>query len=126
MTHKGIDHLSALVAFAVTLGVALRKAGEDGKIGFSDAFTLWPAIKQAPSAFREIGEVPSELVDLDAPEAEALVQMVEARFGDLIPSERTQDIVDAALGLVPQLANLLNTVVNPPPKAEAVGDESPE
>lgn len=118
VTHKGIEHLSKLVAFAITLGAALRKAGEDGKIGFGDAFTLWPAIRDAPDAFQDIGAVPAELADLDAPEAEALVNMVEARFGDLLPPGRTQDITDAALGIIPQLANLLNTILNPPPKAE--------
>lgn len=118
--HKGIEHLSRLVAFTITLGAALRKAAEDGKIGFGDALTLWPAVREAPGAFREIGAVPAELADLDAPEAEALVQMVEARFGDLLPAGRTQDITDAALGLLPHLANLLNTIVNPPPKAEPV------
>ena len=116
--HKGVEHLSTLVEFIITVVGAIRKAGEDGKFSFTDAFAFWPVVKAAPGAFKEIGEVPGELADLDPVEAEELVNRVEAHFGSTIPAGRTADIVDAALGIIPQFANLYMTIVNPPPKAE--------
>lgn len=116
--HKGIDHLKTLVLFAVSLGAGIKKATEDGKFSIGDAWALWPVAKTAPAAFRDIGQVPAELADLDAPEAEEIVQAVEAHLGELADSARARDIADAALDVVPHLANLVNTIVNPPPVAE--------
>lgn len=122
--HKGIAHLTSLVNFAITLATAVKRANEDGKINWLDALKFLPVLKEAPGALANIGEVPKELIDLDAPEADELLRNVDAHFGDLIPQGRTADIVDAALGCVPHLANLYQTIVNPAPKAQPVGDEA--
>lgn len=124
MQHKGIAHLTALTTFAATIGIALKEASADGKINFWDALKFLPVIRQAPDAFKNIGEVPGELVDLDGPEAAELVANIETHFGANIPPGRSKDITDAALALVPPLANLVNTIVNPPPVAQPAGDEA--
>jgi len=118
MKHRGTKETTELVIFAITAIGAFRKAYEDQKISLRDAFTLFPVVKAVPEAFAGLGEIPSELADLDPVEAEQLVGEVEAHFGGLLPSGRAADIIDAILGILPQIANLSQTLFNPPPKAE--------
>ena len=117
IAHKGIDHLTALISAGISIALLVKKDESDDKLSYWEMFNLIGPCKDVIAAFKDPGELPLELADLDAPEAEQIVRMIEARFGDLIPAGRAQDITDAALGLLPHIANLINNIVNPPPKA---------
>ncbi len=118
--HKGVPHLTALLSAGIALSLIVKKDEEDGKLSYLEILNLIGPGRDVIAALKDPGELPLELADLDAVEADQLVQMVEAKFGALIPPGRAQDITDAALGLLPHIANLVNTIVNPPPKAVAV------
>ncbi len=120
MIHKGIDHILALVRYAVTVNVCVHKSLEgDNKIDWKDIFKLWPAARDAKAAFSDAKEILPELADLDIVEAQQIVDMVETEFSGSM-NGHPKDVAEAALRCAPPLVDLYATIVNPPPKAEAV------
>jgi len=117
--HKGIEHLSRVIIFLIGIGKIVKADLADGKFSTWEGIALIPKLEPGIAAFKDAGELPGELADLDGPETEQLVQLVEAELGNLVDSATLRDDIDAALGLAPQIANLFNTILNPAPKAPA-------
>lgn len=118
MIHKGIDHILALVLYAVVVQKAVQESlAGDNKIDWRDTFKLWPAAKGAKQAFSDAKEVIPELADLDPVEAQQIVDAVKAEFSDKIADEHARDIAEAGLRCAPPLVDLYATIVKHYPKA---------
>lgn len=96
---KPISEVKDVAIFLAKLASAGVAAAEDGSIGLGDLPLLLGPITAALPALSGLGEVPSELLDLDAVEAEELAQAVRDNlvFPDHVKEEAVEKIVSMSL-----------------------------
>lgn len=87
-----LKNLLALVIDAVLVGV---DASKDGKISVQDAGLLLRLIPDVGPAFQNIGDVPSELSQLDQAQADEIVAFVMGKLA--IDNPKAVAIVQASL-----------------------------
>lgn len=76
----GIKETKEMAKFIISLGMAVDKSLEDGKIGLDDAMYFYNALLSAKDAFDKADQIPTELKDLDQAEAQELLDFVKAEF----------------------------------------------
>ena len=79
MEQKGIKELSELLVAIEVVAVAVKKVMKDGKVDLSDAsivIELGSNFQMLAEATMGLGELPEEVMDIDAQEAVALVAIL--------------------------------------------------
>lgn len=104
----GINELKEVVAFGVSLGNALGKALEDGKITLTDAGLVVDPLLKAVPAFNGLEQVPAELADLTDEEKAELLQFVSEAFD--IPQEKTEALVERGLKIAVDVIGFISAL----------------
>lgn len=105
---SGIKETKEVVVFLAKVGEGVEKALADGKIDLSDALDFTGAVMAIGAAVSGVGEVPSELKDLDASEAAELVNAALAELPHL--SGKALGVVKAALAVVVSVSSLVSAL----------------
>ena len=105
---KGIKETSELLRFGLNLATGCVKSLADGKITFTDSIHFKDAILNVTDAFDGISEVPAELKDMDAAEAEELKRIAIEEFA--IDSEKVEEIVKGAIAIAIDLIKLVTGI----------------
>lgn len=102
---EGTKETKEVVDLVIALAQAIEGAGEDGKVGLTDALQFIPAMIKAPSAFSDLGKLPAELKDLDEAEKAALVAYAKAELD--LKDDKVEEQLELALGVGLSLAKLV-------------------
>ena len=73
---------------------------------FYDIFAVIPVIQQIPAVLDGIGKVPSELRDMDADEAQEIVDLVKDRLD--LPNDTAETIAEYALQVILNIAKMMS------------------
>lgn len=95
---KDTKNLTEVVDLVLGVVDVVGKAEADGKIGFEDAVLLVQLIPLISPAIADIGELPSELADLHADEAAALVAHVMAKLS--IEDAKARAVIEKSFGVL--------------------------
>lgn len=105
----GIKETKELLYFVIEFGNALGKSLEDGKISVLELGNFIGSLGAVAPAFEGIGNLPTELADLDEAEKQELVEMVEARFD--IPQDGVEAVIEKGLRTGVAIAEFVNQVL---------------
>lgn len=105
---RGIDELKDVIKFGLSLAEGFINSVADGQITLFDGIHFKDAIVDLPDAIENIDEVFDEICDLDESEIEELKEFVEKEFE--IPYEKTEKVIELALGLVLSLIGTINEI----------------
>lgn len=94
-----------------------KGASADGKIDFSDLAQLMLLVPNLQPAFDDIDEVPKEVKDLDAAEAQELATYIVTELG--VVEGKTAEIINASLGLLVSGYKLYAAIKGGSPEAKA-------
>lgn len=114
---KNTEHLTKLVDLALTGVDVAKKALADGHVGLEDLGLLIALVPAVGPAIDGIGEVPAELKDLSADEAQALAAHVMAKL--VVEDAKARAIVEASLGMVAASLKLAAAIKMQPAPAAA-------
>lgn len=101
----GIKETGELVVWIGKLASAIGSSLSDGRIDFRDVWTLAGAIPGLPSAISGIDQIPKELADLDAAEAQQLVEMFSEAFE--MPSHEAEQKVEMILKAIAEFIDMI-------------------
>lgn len=91
----GTTQTQEALSFIISFAMAIDRSLEDGRFDVSDvAQFVDPLLKLVP-AVEDASEIPSEITDLDAEEAEALRVFVSERFD--IRDDQLEEIIEEGL-----------------------------
>jgi len=121
---KGIENVKELLAFGFSIGKAIIKAKEDGKVDTTDVIHLIAPIQAMIPAIDDIDELPAELSDLSEEEAEELLEHGSRLLGEVFDKEVLVMKIEAGIkfalaGLQLYTALKSNDEVVAAPKVEA-------
>lgn len=106
MEKYGVKELKELLAFVLSLGMAVDKSlANDGKITLLDAANLLDPAMKAPAAFAGLDIALLELQDLSDDEKKELQEFVQASFD--IADDKLEAVVEGALGVAISVAKVL-------------------
>jgi hypothetical protein len=103
-----ITALSALIVLGMHTGKAVKTSLDDGKLNLADMPNFLPVFPYVGPAFENIAQVPKQLSDIDAEEAEQLKTEILAAVGEVIDQERLVKQIDASLTWLHSTYNLVN------------------
>lgn len=87
------DVLSFVCALANTIG----EISDDGKISRTEVLALLPLLYKIPTAIDGIGEIPSEVSELNQEDIEGLAQMVKDELD--IPQDKIEAAIEDGIDL---------------------------
>lgn len=93
-----IKNTKELIKLVISGYKVYGQAKEDGKVDFKDLGLLLTLLPDLEVAFKDVGEIPAEVKDLDAAEAQELASFVIAELGAL--PEKTTAIINASLSFI--------------------------
>lgn len=98
MEARNVNELKELLAFGLSLGLAVEKSlADDGKISFSDVGKFYRPATKIPAAFAGIHLIPGELKDLGESERKELIDYVTTEFD--IGNDRIEAVVEESLNI---------------------------
>jgi hypothetical protein len=97
----GIDELKDVVRLGASLGNAVGKSLEDGKVGVGDIGHFFDPLTKIGPALSGIELVPAEIADLDPTEVDELVVMVVEEFD--IPQNDAEEFIEDSIKQVASL-----------------------
>lgn len=101
----GIKESKELLIFVARLASGIKRALEDGTIGFTDIEELFGPIMSAKAAFENVELIPAELADLNSVEAAELVATFNAEL-DL--GDSAEELTEEGLALAFALVSYVN------------------
>ena len=90
---KGIKNVKELMILGLQLGVVGKLAMEDGKLSVGDLGLVVQVFPHVVPAFKDLGEVPAELADLDADESTELLVEAARQLPYITDNKRLMNIV---------------------------------
>jgi hypothetical protein len=107
-----ITELKALVAFGLSLGMAIDKSlADDGKITFTDAGNLIAPIMKAPAAFSGAAQALAELKALSDEDRAELNAYVKSEFS--IHDQHVEAVVEECVNMGTSAARVLALLKKP-------------
>lgn len=98
MKKVGIQNLSALIMFGLTLGQKGYEALEDGKLDFTEILDFIGEARKVPEVKVAIERAPEELADLDMEEQAEIYRLVQEKFD--LPNDKVEQAIEIGLRVV--------------------------
>lgn len=95
-----VKNTKEVIVLVLKSGEAVKKSLEDGKMDVADTANFFPIISLIQPALEGISLIPSEIKDLDAEEAQELIDLVAKDIGVLANAPKLVSQINAALKLV--------------------------
>jgi hypothetical protein len=106
----GIKESKELLAFGLLVVVKGKSALADRKIGLDDLPEGFAIAQAAPQAIEGIELIPAELKDLDAAEYAELKDMTIALVGELVESEKIEELMQIAFDVALKILKAFSLV----------------
>lgn len=111
MSQYGVDNTKEVLALAFEVASTVKKARKNGgKFDLSDLPLVMAIIPKIEPAFKDIGDVPKEIKDLDNAEAAELQNFIMSRFGELVGREELVKQVDLGLKAIIAVYEFVNAL----------------
>lgn len=128
MSKVGIKNTKELMIFGMQLGLAGKMAMADGKLSVADLGLVAKVFPHIGPAVDDIGDVPAELKDIDADEAQELLMEAARQIPNVTDSKRLGLIVIKSIKVALSVGELVKAVSYKEeevvPAEENVGAES--
>lgn len=110
MKKVGIKNVKELMVFGMQLGMAGKKAMDDGKLSIEDLGLMVKVFPHIGPAIDGISEVPAELKDIDAEEAEELLLEAARQIPGITDNKRLGLIIIKSIKLALAVGELIKAV----------------
>ena len=105
-----IKETKEMLAAVFTLGNAVGKSLEDGKIGFDDFANFIPVLPKLGTAIANSDQIPKELKDLDKEEVEEIKAFIKEEFD--ISNDALEEMIEKGLDLIVTLYYFIKGLIN--------------
>lgn len=106
---RGIKELKEMVGFVVAIVEAVAGSLDDGKIGFSDLFRLFGALKKAGPALKGMGELKAEIKDLTLEERKEIEDYISLEFD--IKNDILEGFIEQAMQATLLILDLISPLI---------------
>ena len=110
MKEYSVKETKELLGLCFALGLAIKGAKLDGKVGADDLLLLVPLLPMVGAAMDKLGEIPNELSELDESEKSELLLFSKEKIAGLVDDEHSKKVVNAALGVAVSIAELVAVI----------------
>jgi hypothetical protein len=106
--HLGINNLSTVITFGLSIGQKIGDSLEDGRLDLMESLEFVGEVKKIPDVITAIKKAPEEIADLDMEEQEELYRMIQEEFD--LANDKVERAIEIGLRATLNLVGTVNEI----------------